>query len=348
LRPRFVLSSGRPWWILASAIALAAAAIYAAERFAIKTDINELISPHLPWAKRALQYMREFPQCGIIVVIDAPTPELAERAATDLTGALLKHTQRFCAVSHPGSGKFFLERAFAEPLRFALDLLRAALKLERISRNTIPAQIARDWIAADGRARVEILLQGDPDDGETVRNFVKAVLAMEHDASGPAVELFAAGNTVVHAFITAAVFALGVIGALLLIVLRRVGDLLLTLVPLVIAGVVTLELCVVLGFPLNFANIMALPLLLGIGVAFKICYVLAWRAGPTSLLQSSLTRAVVFSGMITATALGSLWLSNDPGTSSMGKLMTLALTCTMAAAVLFQPALMGPPRARKC
>jgi predicted RND superfamily exporter protein len=225
--------------------------------------------------------------------------------------------------------------------------VRAALKPERISRDTIPTQIARDWIAADGRARVEILPQGDPDDSETVRDFVKAVLAMEPDASGPAVELFAAGDTVVHAFIAAAAFALSVIAALLLLALRRVGDVLLTLVPLVVAGVATLELCVVLDIPLNFANIMALPLLLGIGVAFKIYYILAWRAGLTSLLQSSLTRAVVFSGMTTATAFGSLWLSNDPGTSSMGKLMALALTCTMAAAVLFQPALMGPPRAIK-
>jgi hypothetical protein len=97
---------------------------------------------------------------------------------------------------------------------------------------------------------------------------------------------------------------------------------------------------------LNFANIIALPLLLGVGVAFKIYYIMAWRSGKTALLQSTLTRAVVFSALATATAFGSLWLSADPGTSSMGKLMALALVCTMAAAVLFQPALMGPPRSR--
>ena len=49
--------------------------------------------------------------------------------------------------------------------------------------------------------------------------------------------------------------------------------------------------------------------------------------------------------MTTATAFGSLWLSNHPGTSSMGKLMALSLVCTMAAAVLFQPVLMGPAAA---
>jgi predicted RND superfamily exporter protein len=130
------------------------------------------------------------------------------------------------------------------------------------------------------------------------------------------------------------------------ITLRRITDVLLTLVPLLVAVVVTLELSVALDLPLNFANIIALPLLLGVGVAFKIYYIMAWRSGKTALVQSTLTRAVIFSAMTQATAFGSLWLSSDPGTSSMGKLMALSLLCTMAAAVLFQPALMGRPRVR--
>src|SRR4029453_19057602 len=139
-------------------------------------------------------------------------------------------------------------------------------------------------------------------------------------------------------------WALVSIAILLWIVLGRFGDVLLTIVPLLLAGVVTLEACVLLGLPLNFANIIALPLLLGVGVAFKIYYIMAWRAGQTNLLQTSLTRAVFFSALTTATAFGSLWFSSHPGTSSMGKLLALALACTMSAAVLFQPALMGPPR----
>jgi len=118
----------------------------------------------------------------------------------------------------------------------------------------------------------------------------------------------------------------------------------LTLVPLVLAGVVTLELTVLVGLPLNFANIIALPLLLGVGVAFKIYYIMAWREGQTHLLQTSLTRAVIYSALTTATAFGSLIFSSHPGTSSMGKLLALSLVCTLAAAVLFQPILMGKPR----
>jgi hypothetical protein len=175
---------------------------------------------------------------------------------------------------------------------------------------------------------------------------VRAVLAVEPNATGPAVQLYEAGDTVIDAFIEAGIFAIGAVFMLLLITLRRISDVLLTLVPLLVAGVVTLEICALVGFPLNFANIIALPLLLGVGVAFKIYYIVAWRQGKTQLLQSSLTRAVVFSAMTTATAFGSLCFSSHPGTSSMGKLMALALVCTMAAAVLFQPALMGPPRVR--
>ena len=189
-----------------------------------------------------------------------------------------------------------------------------------------------------------MLPKGDPDNTAVLRQFVTAVLAVAPNATGPAVLLFEAGKTVVRAFVEAGAFAIAAIVLLLAITLRRVRDVLLTLIPLLVAGIVTLELAVALGIRLNFANIIALPLLLGVGVAFKIYYMLAWRSGRTALVQSTLTRAVIFSAMTTATAFGSLWMSADPGTSSMGELMALALLATMAAAVLFQPALMGPPR----
>jgi uncharacterized protein len=234
--------------------------------------------------------------------------------------------------------------AVADPLQVSLADLRAALHPQPITRDTIPAELRRPWVTADGRARVEVLPQGDPDNTAVLRNFVTAVLAAAPNATGPAVLLFEAGNTVVRAFIEAGVFAVCAIVLLLALTLRRARDVLLTLLPLLVAGVVTLELMVALGLQLNFANIIALPLLLGVGVAFKIYYMLAWRSGRTALVQSTLTRAVIFSALTTATAFGSLWMSSDPGTSSMGELMALALACTMAAAVLFQPALMGPPR----
>jgi hopanoid biosynthesis associated RND transporter like protein HpnN len=235
-------------------------------------------------------------------------------------------------------------QAIVPPLQVALSQLRNFLKAEPVALATLPSDLRRDWITPEGRALVEVAPKGDPNSNEVLRSFARAVLAVEPRATGTPVSIQESGRTIVWAFIQAGFYALLSIALLLWIVLRRFGDVLLTLVPLVLAGVVTMEICVLIGLPLNFANIIALPLLLGVGVAFKIYYVMAWRAGQTSLLQTSLTRAVIFSAMTTATAFGSLWLSNHPGTSSMGKLMALSLLCTLAAAVLFQPALMGRPR----
>jgi hopanoid biosynthesis associated RND transporter like protein HpnN len=233
---------------------------------------------------------------------------------------------------------------FVTPLKVVLDQLKNLLQAQPVSLKTLPADLVAGWKAKNGLTRVEALPRGDPNDNETLRKFAGAVLDAEPNAIGGPVSILKSGETVVRAFIQAGICALIVISLLLWLALRRITDVLLTLVPLLVAGAVTLEICVLIGLPLNFANIVALPLLLGVGVAFKIYYVTAWRTGRTNLLQSSLTRAIFFSAMTTATAFGSLWLSSHPGTASMGKLLALSLATTLAAVLLFQPALMGKPR----
>ena len=236
------------------------------------------------------------------------------------------------------------ESVLVSPLKVTLHGLRASLRPQPASVETLPAEIKWEWVTEDGRARVQVLPKGDPNENETLRQFARAVLAVEPSATGGPIFILETGEMMVTAFIQAGAFAVISISILLCLILRRIGDVLLTLIPLILAGVVTLEICVLLGIKLNFANIIALPLLLGIGVAFKIYYISAWRAGQTNLLQSILTRAVFYSALTTAIAFGSLWLSSHPGTSSMGKLLALSLVCTLVAAVLFQPVLMGPPR----
>jgi len=233
---------------------------------------------------------------------------------------------------------------FITPLKVVLDQLKSALQAQPVSLQNLPPELVAEWKTKDGLMRVEALPRGDPNDNDNLRAFANAVLASEPMAIGGPVSILKSGDTVVRAFIHAGIYALAVISLLLWITLRRITDVLMTLVPLLVAGAVTLEICVLIKLPLNFANIVALPLLLGIGVAFKIYYVTAWRSGRTNLLQTSLTRAIFFSALTTATAFGSLWLSSHPGTSSMGKLLALSLVTTLAAVLLFQPALMGKPR----
>jgi predicted RND superfamily exporter protein len=199
-------------------------------------------------------------------------------------------------------------------------------------------------VAPSAKARVSIVPKGNTNSNHVRAEFVNAVISVAPNATGEAVGIQRAGETIVGAFVEAAGLALLSIAILLWLSLRRVVDVLLTLIPLILAAMLTLEIAVVFDLPLNFANIIALPVLLGVGVAFKIYYMVAWRAGMTNLLSSPLTRAVFFSGLTTAVAFGSLWFSNHPGTASMGRLLAIALGCTMGAAVLFQPLLMGPPR----
>jgi hopanoid biosynthesis associated RND transporter like protein HpnN len=237
-----------------------------------------------------------------------------------------------------------VEAAFVTPLRPDLAELRENLQAKQFSRADLPAALADNWVSPHGVNRVEIAPKGDSNDDATMRRFARAVLAAAPNATGQGISTLEWGDTIVHSFEEAAAIALVSIALLLWIVLRRFGDVLLTLIPLIVAAAATLEISALTGFALNYANIIALPVLLGVGVAFKIYYILAWRGGQTDFLQSALTRAVFFSALLTATAFGSLWLSAHPGTSSMGKLLALSLACTLVSAVLFQPALMGEPR----
>ena len=266
--------------------------------------------------------------------IDSPAAMQARRLAGALT-ALAKA---------PPAEREEADRVLATPLITTLREVRDLLTAEHVTIDTLPPLLRSAWIAADGEVRVEVAPSGDGNDNAVLRRFVDAVRAVAPQASGAPIFIVEAAKTIVKAFLQAAVWSVASIALILFVTLRRWLDVALTLIPLMVAIVVTLEICVAIGLQLNFANIIALPLLLGVGVAFKIYYVMAWRAGETNFLQLSLTRAVFFSACATATAFGSLWFSHHPGTSSMGKLMALSLVTTLSAAVLFQPALLATQR----
>ena len=166
--------------------------------------------------------------------------------------------------------------------------------------------------------------------------------AIAPGATGAPLSIRLSGDAIMGAFVQAGLLAFLAITVLLGFVLGRIRDVLLTLAPLLLSGVLTLATCVVIGLQLNFANVIALPLLLGIGVAFDIYFVVAWRNGAQNLLQSSLTRAVIFSALTTASGFGTLWLSSHPGTASMGELLMISLAWTLITILFFLPALLGP------
>jgi hopanoid biosynthesis associated RND transporter like protein HpnN len=276
-----------------------------------------------------------------------------ELAAEDYPGAgsaparrLSKAVQRLAAADARQRDR--AETAIALPLRLSLARLNMALQAQQVTVKDVPPELVRDWLTPDGRALVSITPRlpqpHSADYAGTLDRFINAVLRADPRAASGPISVRGSAETIMGAFGRAAAYAVLSITLLLWLTLRKFGDVLRTLVPLLVSTLVTLESCVLIDLPLNFANVIALPLLLGVGVAFKIYYVMAWRAGQTHLLQSSLTHAVLYSAATTAAAFGSLSFSHHPGTASMGQLLALALACTLVGAVFFQPILLGRPR----
>jgi uncharacterized protein len=268
--------------------------------------------------------------------LDSPAAMQARRLASALT-----------PLANAPAALNEADHALITPLRTTLRQARRLLGAEQVDITTLPSALKTNWVSTDGLVRLEVAPKGDGNDNAVLRRFVAAVRGVAPEATGQPVFIIEAAATVIKAFLQAGILSLVLIALILFVALRRWVDVALTLVPLLVAIVVTLEICVLIGLQLNFANVIALPLLLGVGVAFKIYYIIAWRSGQTNFLQSSLTRAIFFSACTTAIAFGSLCFSHHPGTSSMGKLMALSLLTTLAAAVLFQPALLATQQPKR-
>jgi hopanoid biosynthesis associated RND transporter like protein HpnN len=236
-----------------------------------------------------------------------------------------------------------LHQALIAPLPGELDRLRQMIAAQPVTLASLPPQLRRLWTAPDGRTRVQIFPRGNPQDPAVLQKFVAAIRRIAPDVTGTPVTIQESGRTITGAFIEAGIIAILVITALLGLVLRRVRDVALVLAPLMLSGLLTLAVTVVIDMPLNYANIIALPLLLGIGVAFDIYFVMNWRSGQSGHLQSSTARAVIFSALTTASAFGSMALSSQPGMAAMGRLLAISLLCTLFCTMLILPALLGPP-----
>ncbi len=271
------------------------------------------------------------------------TAATAHPGPGSLEARALAHAFDRLATGTPAQ-RLAVETMLARPLDTMLGQIRLMLQAAPVTRDTIPADLARDWRTPDGRYRLEVFPAGNANDNTVMARFRAAVATVTPNVSGLPVATQAAAATIAGAFVQAGIIAFALVSLLLLAVLRNIREVAFTLAPVILSIFLTLGTCVVSGQPINFANIIALPLLFGVGVAFHIYFVMAWRDGATDLLQSSLARAVLFSALATGTAFGSLWLSHHPGTASMGKILMISLAWTLVCALIFEPALLGPPQ----
>ena len=233
------------------------------------------------------------------------------------------------------------DRALVRFLPGQLDRLRLALTARAVTEADVPPEIARDYVQPSGAARLMVVPKAAVVDSDVLRAFVAQVRSIAPDAGGPAVAINSTADTILAAFRHAAIGAVIAIAIILLAALRRPLDAALVIAPLLLSAAMTVVAMRTCGMGLNYANVIALPLLLGVGVSFNIYFVMNWRAGTPPRLTSATTRAVVFSALTTGTAFGSLALSGHPGTASLGTVLLISLGCTLLASLVFIPALLG-------
>ncbi|MCQ9156204.1 MMPL family transporter [Acidomonas methanolica] len=276
--------------------------------------------------------------------------EAAKQAAAKLTPALAKLppndplreiTASLVMLSTaPDAAVLAANAALTRFLPEQLAELQRILRPTPVTLHSIPPEIAEQYALPDGRAKLSIYPKGHLSDNKVLGRFLREVQSVDPNAGGPALEIFESARTLVHAFTTAAVSALAMIAIILFAALRRLLDMALVMAPLVLSALLTVIMIVTIPETLNYANIIALPLLLGVGVSFNIYFVMNWRAGVRGPLTSPTARAVLFSALTTGTAFGSLAASHHPGTASMGRLLLISLGCTLIATLIFIPALL--------
>ncbi|MFP6665601.1 MAG: MMPL family transporter [Deltaproteobacteria bacterium] len=222
-----------------------------------------------------------------------------------------------------------------------LDRLRLALAPGEVTLASLPAELRNRMLAANGRARVQVFPEENLGEGDARERFVDAVRAIQPDATGVAVNLIEFGRATSRSLVQALSLALVLITLLLLLIWRRPLDTCLVLLPLVLAGAVTGGAMVLLDQPFNFANVIVLPLLLGIGVDSGVHLVHRARVGGPGkpLLESVTAQAVFWSAITTITSFGSLAFSAHRGIASLGLLLVIGLTITVLANLLVLPAI---------
>jgi uncharacterized protein len=289
-----------------------------------------------PEAEAELAAMRSFRE----VLLDAPEETLVGTAAGRLAAAL----DAFLAEQRPEPVLSELRAGLVGSVVAHLDWLRLALSAEPITIDDLPADLRERLVASDGRARVEVFPAESLSDDAAVARFVKEVRALAPEAMGTSVAMFEAARAIMgalqQAFVTAAILMV----LLLLALWRSVRETTLALAPLGLAALFTAGLAVLFGIPLNFANVIVLPLLLGIGLDSGIHLVHRHRgegAGAAALLESSTSRAVFFSSLTTIASFGSLAFTSHRGMATLGQLLVLGIAMSVVCNLVVLPALIA-------
>ncbi len=236
-----------------------------------------------------------------------------------------------------------VETALLENFSYAIEQIQQALRAEQFELADLPESLTRRWVSDNGLYLVEVSPGEDIREPDALHRFVTAVQSVVPDATGPPVLYSESARAISSAFRQALALAVGGICVVLALTLRRVRLVTAVLTPLVLGGSMTAAAMVVLGIPFNFANVIALPLVLGISVDNGVHMMHRNQIeglGGADLLRTSTGKAVFLSTVTTLCSFGNLSFSPHPGTASMGQVLTIGIVLTLVSTVLVLPALL--------
>jgi len=219
------------------------------------------------------------------------------------------------------------------------DLLREQIRAQPFEVDDLPEALRDRYIGAEGQYRLQIEPVEDLRSDEARARFVDAVRGADPRAAGPARSVLQSGRVISVAMVQAMALAFIAVTMLLWLVLRDIWLVGIILFCLSLAGVLTAATGVLIGMPFNFANIIVLPLLIGVGADSGIHLGLRAheRGSSASVFRTSTPRAVFYSAVTTIATFGTLSFSAHQGVASMGTLLTIAIAFTLICTVIVQP-----------
>ncbi|MBS4050893.1 MAG: MMPL family transporter [Methylomonas sp.] len=235
-----------------------------------------------------------------------------------------------------------LEQSLFELMPHTMLQLRDGLTASVFAIDDLPDYIRRQWRSDSGVYRVLVLPEQDLNNPEHLKTFVNDMLDTYPEVFGLPIGDVKSGEAIVAAFVQAFSSALLMIVLLLLVQTRSLKTTLLIITPLLLAALLTAASNVLLNNPFNFANIIVLPLLLGIGVDSGIHIVHRLQhplEEKQDLLQTSSARGVFYSALTTLCSFSSLAFNTHAGTASMGLLLSIGISLMLICCLLVLPAL---------
>jgi hopanoid biosynthesis associated RND transporter like protein HpnN len=262
------------------------------------------------------------------------------RAVENLRKALFRGDPAQAAVSAHKLEAF--QQALFNDLRETFQALKNQDNSAPLRIADLPPALRDRFVGISGKILLQVYPRKDVWVRENQEEFILELQKIDRDVTGTPVQLYYYTDLLKKSYEEAALYALGAIILLVLIHFRSIGSVLLALVPVATGTIWAGGLMAFLGVPLNPANIMTLPLVIGIGVTNGIHILNRFAEEQTpGILGKSTGKAVFVSGMTTIAGFGSLMLARHQGIQSLGALMAVGVMTCMIAALTFLPALLN-------